>query len=245
MPGTRLYFACILVIVMVSGCDNDPYCPEGTSWCWAKCVDLVNDNNNCGFCDNECGPRFECVDGVCTCLEGYSECSGECVDALTDNENCGWCGIACEVGTTICISGECIHEDDFDDQDPSVNPGMSEVCGPKDDNCDGQVDEEPEASESCDDSSDCTDDVCSGGQGCVNIVREGAPCDDGNLCTIDDACMGMVCVGLEKEMLPIDQGGCVDDICCTADVCDTQTGRCSNTPDDRLCPQDPCPEGPL
>lgn len=55
----------LALAVVASGCDNDPYCPEGKSWCWAQCVDLMSDNENCGRCDNTCEPGWDCVDGSC------------------------------------------------------------------------------------------------------------------------------------------------------------------------------------
>ena len=57
---------------------------------------------------------------------------------------------------------------DCDDSDPGVNPGMVEYCDDKDNDCDGQLDEEPQ---------DCT--VANGTAGCVAAECVVAACDTG------------------------------------------------------------------
>jgi hypothetical protein len=81
-------------LLPTSGCDNSPYCPEGTSWCWAKCVNLSKANDNCG---------------ECTCVAGYTDCSGQCVNLAFDAENCGSCGNTCREGEH-CQNGACSIE---------------------------------------------------------------------------------------------------------------------------------------
>jgi uncharacterized repeat protein (TIGR01451 family) len=92
-----------------------------------------------------------------------------------------------------------------------------EICNGIDDNCDGQVDEEPDASLSCasislcdqpatcvagkcvalpaldcSDTNACTDDTCDPFVGCVH-TNNSAPCDDANPCTVGDTCSAGVC----------------------------------------------------
>ena len=81
MPGTRPFLACILVLVgILAACTNDPYCPEGLSWCWAQCVDLTSEMNNCGRCDNACETGWGCVGGICKdpCEKIFCSGHGEC-----------------------------------------------------------------------------------------------------------------------------------------------------------------------
>jgi hypothetical protein len=58
-------------------------CPDGMVSCGNTCVDLMNDDDNCGACGNACAGT--CVSGVCTC-QGIT---------CTVDEDGGWeeCGI--------------------------------------------------------------------------------------------------------------------------------------------------------
>jgi hypothetical protein len=92
-----------------------------------------------------------------------------------------------------------------------------EICNGIDDNCNGQVDEEPVASNSCfsedscagpsicsagacvagppldcADANLCTDDLCDYFTGCVH-PSNAAPCDDGDACTVGDTCGDSIC----------------------------------------------------
>jgi hypothetical protein len=55
----------LLFVVLLAGCGDDAYCSAGQSWCWAKCVDLQSDNENCGACDNRCALGGFCENGKC------------------------------------------------------------------------------------------------------------------------------------------------------------------------------------
>jgi uncharacterized repeat protein (TIGR01451 family) len=100
---------------------------------------------------------------------------------------------------------------------PGGPGGDAEICNGIDDNCDGQVDEEPEASNSCasssvcdlpgvcsagacvagpaldcSDTNVCTDDRCDAFTGCFH-PNNLAACDDANPCTVGDTCAGGAC----------------------------------------------------
>ncbi len=64
----------------------------------------------------------------------------------------------------------------------------------------------------CDDSVDCTDDVCTSGV-CVNTNDDTNACTDGNDCT-DDVCTAGVCVSTND-----DTNACTDETECTDDSC--------------------------
>ena len=80
---------------------------------------------------------------------------------------------------------DCPIGDDCNDSDPDVNPGAEETCDGVDNNCANGVDEEPLASDSCDNGL-----YCDGEETCnLGSCQAGTPvdCDDGNACT-DDSC---------------------------------------------------------
>jgi hypothetical protein len=151
---TTLEMLCLFLFSasMYFGCGNEPYCPKGLSWCWAQCVDLANDSNNCGSCDNACESDQSCSNGLCTCKDGYTNCNGSCSDTNSDPANCGACGIACE-SDEICDGGACLKLEVYD----SDGDGY---CS------DSIVDQVPE--------SDCPNDVCNEGM-CTPT-----DCDDAN-----------------------------------------------------------------
>jgi hypothetical protein len=72
---------------------------------------------------------------------------------------------------------------DCNDANPGVHPGAPERCNAADDDCDLQIDEEPDASGSC-----AT--ACTATASCVagSCVTTPVVCDDGNPCTTD-ACV--------------------------------------------------------
>lgn len=83
-------------------------CGLGQIKCGDTCRNVGSDPNNCGACDNSCGPGAFCVGGMClpACEPPLTQCGPLCVDLQTDPHNCGSCGNVCESG--ICSEGECI-----------------------------------------------------------------------------------------------------------------------------------------
>ena len=134
---------------------------------------------------------------------------------------------------------------DCDDNDLWTYPGAPEICDGVDNQCPGdpgygQIDDEPAASNSCNDDNPCTEDVCDPVQGCLHtpgnpgtVCRPaGGPCDVSEICTgTDPAC-------------PPDLINCEDGDSCTNDIC-TAAG-CEYTPkcDDEVpCTDDTCVAG--
>jgi hypothetical protein len=86
-------------------------CASGTNLCGDSCVDLSNDNSNCGSCGNVCQLIGAwCASGECQCecsrnmVSCYPVC---CTDPNVDPNNCGTCGNACPEGWACC-GGQCI-----------------------------------------------------------------------------------------------------------------------------------------
>ena len=116
---------CMVLIVLCCGCSssyNISYkngnltvsnesaatgCFAGHTNCNSSCVDLQQDDFNCGTCGKMCiGWGMACLAGNCSCKPGMSECSGRCADLKTDLFNCGACGHSCP-STLSCANGTC------------------------------------------------------------------------------------------------------------------------------------------
>ena len=116
--------------------------------------------------------------------------------------------------TDICdIFAECVfisNSEDCDDDNPCT---LGDECD--DGACVGDLTE-------CDDANVCTTDTCDFEGDCV-YLNNAEPCDDGSECTQDDHCAGGGCLG----------GGlvtCDDELACTTDLCDPDSGECTYTP---------------
>ena len=99
-------------------------CPEGTTRCGDRCVDVAVDLDNCGACGNACPGANDatsngtptCSGGHCgyTCYPGFADCNGRntdgCeVDVGKDPKNCGGCGTQCDQDRKQpCIGGTCL-----------------------------------------------------------------------------------------------------------------------------------------
>jgi hypothetical protein len=84
----------------------------GSVKCGATCVNLQEDQLNCGACGTACPAGQACSGGACsaTCAAPLTKCgSGAtafCASTQTDVANCGSCGNACGVGLA-CSLGTC------------------------------------------------------------------------------------------------------------------------------------------
>ena len=108
--------------------DNGEICNRGTCACppfHSKCdgacvrnsVAFAYDDNNCGFCGNQCsavGLNLKCSRGKCTCPKPLTQCSANrktntaavCTDLTSDKINCGKCGTLCPAGF-VCEKKKC------------------------------------------------------------------------------------------------------------------------------------------
>jgi hypothetical protein len=136
--------------------------------------------------DSDCVSPFVCKGGVCKASGGT-----DCVDDDGDGYGVG--------DTSDCP--ECLSankcEEDCNDDDPAVNPGLQDTCDGKDNDCDDEIDEPS----SCETSADCPmegSDVLSSCDGGVCVYkpalqttaecREPLACVDGERQPVPDAC---------------------------------------------------------
>jgi len=239
--------------------------------CVAECIDEDGDgygNPSTPLCDypgDDCDDTnpdvnpgaAEGPDGDPTCSDTLdNDCDG---DADLNDIGCVECIDGDTDGYGVLASGNCTYpEQDCDDSDPGINPGATEICDGADNNCVNGVDEEPDASASCDNgifcdgaetcdaalcqagTNPCPDDglYCTGVEGCDEAgdqcTTTGNPCpDDGVFCNGAEGCdeVGDQCITPEDP--------CVDASSCTDDLCYEDTDTCEN-PCNAVGPEDPC-----
>src|SRR6185295_16704348 len=96
------------VLAVAAGCAP---CPTGSTQCGSICVDMLNDNANCGACKNACGAGTACSAGACavtiSCQAPLTQCGNICQDLQNDNAHCGACGNTCDAGM-LCALGGCV-----------------------------------------------------------------------------------------------------------------------------------------
>jgi hypothetical protein len=136
-------------------CPERYYCPRGFT---------IDGTWTCQkFEKGECLTNEDCLNNkVCNLIP--EEVIGTCEGACTDNDNDGYC------------------EDDCDNNDPTVNPSVNELCEDNIDNdCDGMI--------------DCIDSDCIGGyvSGEGFCCQESQTCGLGTNCGIDNICKEVKC----------------------------------------------------
>src|SRR5262249_41888238 len=76
----------------IPGCSGVQPCQPGATCCSQFCVDLANDKDNCGICNNDCPPPVHaeaaCVNSSCTlgkCNAGFQDCNQDPKDGCERN----------------------------------------------------------------------------------------------------------------------------------------------------------------
>ena len=208
-------------------CDNGAcarkICNSGFELCCeeegygGECVDLNNDNNNCGKCDKMCSAPKSCKLGNCECPDNLAECpaigGGEsvCVDLTSNISHCGACTTGeennqCRNLDEFCNNGKCACKAATPDSCPA-DAERSDYCTDFDsdsDNCGGCDIECPLDSlgrETVCSNGLCTSTVCdqngyaSCDGECVNIYNDEMNCGGCNKqCGTDQECAEGLCV---------------------------------------------------
>lgn len=149
---------------------------------WTGCTigfDVEENQFSCTT-DQDCLGHYKCNGGVCTPRSGGG---GSCVDEDDDGFGVGETG-----DCPKCLNdGRC--EEDCNDADPLINPGLLDTCDGKDNNCNDEIDEVL----TCEENFDCPDEQpylpsCTNGM-CVYKppVQIGAQCS-----------MAVACVDAER-----------------------------------------------
>ncbi|MFP4599772.1 MAG: FG-GAP-like repeat-containing protein [Persicimonas sp.] len=193
--------------------------------------------------DGYTGPSETCPDGtdchdladwaypgaeeICDGLD--TNCNGD-VDEGCDDDGDGYCDDEMDAWVQNGLPETCPNGvGDCDDEDPDHNPGTPEDCNFRDDNCDGNVDEEPEVCGG-------EDIICYQG-GCFGACEADADCSDGERCydgrCSESACANVECPDRREECF----GGTCQRACEIESQCQHDDG--SSCIDGR-CAKDPC-----
>jgi hypothetical protein len=164
--------------------------------------DSVPDDVDCAPLDGNVKPgAIELCDGV------DNDCNGKTDDNLCDDAN--------PCTDDKCQGIECVHT-------PNTNACDDGTVCTQSDKCAGGVcvGNNPL---NCNDSIDCTTDLCDPVTGCSNQkAPNGSPCEDGSFCTSGDTCSNGKCN-------PGTSNSCDDNNICTVDYCDSQAQACKHS----------------
>ncbi len=211
------------------------------------CLDYGPDGSFCGGpCDGACPWGFSCEEAVTVegtvlqqCVNDTGECP--CTDSSVEMGLTTPCSVTNDAGT--CEGKRTCTEDGLGVCDAMMP--AEETCNGIDDDCDGDVDE-PDLVDGnfinlCDDGNDCTEDKCTGEEGCVNEVMDSGTCDDGNPCTVADHCVEGTCLGDPVEC--DDQNPCTDNVCTESGGCEYPANTSPCDDDDPCTLADQCIDG--
>ena len=203
-------------------CEDGNVCTEGDSCQAGKCA---AGTNTCGCTiDSDCKPKEDgnVCNGVLFCDKAKApfQCAiNPATIVKCDDSQDNFCGKN-NCGPT---TGKCTFDTKQDDTPCDADDS---VCTPKDVCKDGKC----AAGKllNCDDNNVCTADTCDAKLGCQK-TSQGGKCDaDGDECTGPDICKDGKCEVGEKN-------DCDDSESCTADSCNTTSGKCENKPLTQSC----------
>ena len=199
-------------------CDDGTACTQSdvckTGECLGKVVSC-DDNNPCT--GNSCDPVTGCsttnLDGIACdddnpCTVGDVCKVGACIKGAA--KSCD-SGAACVIGACSLVTGKCSYDNKVDGAPCNDGDACTQNDGCTGANCQGKA-------LNCDDGNPCTNDSCDGKVGCAHVANA-SPCSDGDACTQSDGCANSLCVPGALKV-------CEDNILCTADSCNKQSGAC-------------------
>ena len=209
-------------------CDDGDKCTENDKCADKKCV-AGTPVTGCIACkeDKDCEDDDICTADFCF---GDSGCKYKPSPPLTSCDDSNLCTVGDTCKDSKCTSGK---KKVCNDSNPCTNDSCNKDKGcvylPNSATCtDGSVctlsDQckdskcSPGTTKDCNDSNPCTNDSCDKVKGCLHSSNT-ASCDDGDKCTENDKCADKKCVAGKATQ-------CDDKDPCTADSCDSKTGKC-------------------
>jgi len=235
-------------------CVDDPYldknavCYANEKKCGGICIDVMNNNENCGDCGNVCLEGTKCSNGDCVVDCGrQTVCNNACTDLLTDGNNCGKCGEVCD-SNAYCDNAVCQY---------SCADQSQVVCDHKCTSLDSDVNNCGECGNKCEANEACIAGTCTAecpseiqlvcDQKCTDIKISadncgtcGNKCESNQYCEdgiCDDVCQvegetvcNHLCTNLNKDKNNCGECG---NKCTTNEIC--QDGECGCPASDPYC----------
>jgi len=188
-------------------------CSPKEALCDDGCVDLQNDEGNCGACGVACASNEVCQEGTCglmtvapgllgiLCAEDWIVCDNMCYNPLIDESRCGNCETACPAGYS-CMVGQCSSPEGcpvgktFCDRDCYDLQTSETHCGDCETRCGtGEYCMNGACGVIGQGGSDCRSDWLVCGMDCVNPQTDPENCGEcGHACSPGRECQGGECV---------------------------------------------------
>lgn len=128
--------------------------------------------------DSHCVSPYQCIGGICK----RPDSGGNCTDFDGDGFGVGEAELR-----TDCLAcanlGQC--DEDCNDNDASIAPGLLDTCDGKDNNCDGEIDEPLP----CEDFTDCPDESPFIGSCTDQVCEYRPPLQNSDECRMPAACV--------------------------------------------------------
>jgi hypothetical protein len=233
----------ILALLMLSACRTDPK-PEDTG-----SPSEATDADGDGYADD-----VDCDDGDASVFPGAEElcndvdddCDGEIDEAggtvwYPDADGDGYAGEDGSIVSCEAPNGYLDTAEDCDDDDATIHPGAGERCNGVDDDCDGEIDEDPPDVWYADNDEDGYGDATASTTSCdpgSGWVDNDGDCDDSDatihpealeLCNgLDDDCDEEIDEGLDLTWYADADGDGYGDASVTTAACDAGSGWVDN-----------------
>jgi hypothetical protein len=210
------------------GTPNNGLCPDDANPCTTNTCTAAG----CSYPPN----TLPCNDGVFCTLPDTCNGAGSCVgtpSAARCSDGNGCTDDTCSPGNPSANANGCIYQNNVLTCDDAVACTLGDTCGGG--SCAGTP-----TNGQCNDSNDCTTDLCTGGVGCSHApLANGAPCTwDANVCH-KSTCQGSVC-NSPNPGVSCRAGSCADGspamaiapaACTAGGVCPAvQTASCGGQP---------------
>ena len=185
------------------------------------CPDCTDADNDGYYAEGGCDTAVDCDDARADINPGAAEACDDDIDNDCDgdvDEGCSTCTDADGDGYYVeagCLGNPMLDGVDCNDNDASVYPYATEICGDGIDNdCDGKVDEDEDCS--VDDCRDADGDGYYNKTGCGgNPMLDGIDCNDNNASIRPGATE--ICDGIDNDCDGQVDEGCTDNTCTDAD----------------------------